>query len=212
MRASTSFFGQPNKSQDRIVLSFDNFTSYLLMTNEASRYAWVFHMGSKDPPPLDIIDPFLTRFSHTNIGSIQTNQGREFVRLSVFSNMVLQKHYYTVKSSRANSPSQNGAVEIYNDKLAIWVRSLLFGLGLPAKYWSAALQHGVYIHTHLIHTITKQTPMEGFFGFCPDMGHLKVFGARVCVKRSGKRPANWTATTSQGYFWVIPPPTTTLST
>jgi hypothetical protein len=72
MRASTSEYGQPNKSQDRIVLSFDNYTSYLLIIDEALRYAWTFPTGSKDPP-IDIIKAFLLRFGHVNGGSIQTD-------------------------------------------------------------------------------------------------------------------------------------------
>ena len=58
----------------------------------------------------------------------------------------------------ADSPSQNGAVEIYNDKLAVRTRTLLYGAGLPAKYWSSALQHSVYLHNRLVHTVTKKTP------------------------------------------------------
>ncbi len=42
--------------------------------------------------------------------------------------------------------------------------------------------------------------MEGFFGFRPDIGHLKVFGARVCVKRSGKRPAKLDRINFRGKF------------
>ena len=87
----------------------------------------------------------------------------------------------------ADSPSQNGAVEIYNDKLAVRTRTLLYGAGLPAKYWSAALQHSVYLHNRLVHTITKKTPFKALYGHKPDICHLKLFGSRVCVKMSGIR-------------------------
>jgi hypothetical protein len=80
---------------------------------------------------------------------------------------------------------QNGAVEIYNGKLAVRTRSLLYGSGLPAKYWSLALLHLVYLHNQLVHTTTKITPFEAYYGLRPDLSHLKVFGSRVCVKISG---------------------------
>ena len=58
MRASTSNFSKPNKKNDRVVLSYDGFSSYLLIINEASRVVWVFLTNTKEPP-LDIVDTFL---------------------------------------------------------------------------------------------------------------------------------------------------------
>jgi hypothetical protein len=72
MRASTSTYGRPNKAEDRVVLSHDSFSSYLLVVDEASRYAWVFLTDGKDPPTL-IIREFLTRFGHPDGGSIRTD-------------------------------------------------------------------------------------------------------------------------------------------
>ena len=92
-----------------------------------------------------------------------------------------------VEPTGADSPSQNGAVEIYNAKLAVGTRTLLFGSGLPAKYWSSALIHLVYLHNRLVHTVTRQMPFETYFGAQPDLLCLKLFGSRVCVKRSGSR-------------------------
>jgi hypothetical protein len=45
----------------------------------------------------------------------------------------------------------------------------------------------VYLHNHLVHETTKQTPLEGFYQLKPNLSHLKVFGSRVCMKRIGKR-------------------------
>jgi hypothetical protein len=69
MRANRSQFGHPQKTQDRVVLSFDNFTSYLLTIDEALRHAWVFHTESKYPP----VKAFLMQFGHPDGGSIWTD-------------------------------------------------------------------------------------------------------------------------------------------
>ncbi len=201
MRASTSQFGRPNKTQDRVVLSFDNFTSYLFTIDEALQHAWVFLTASKDPP-IDIVKAFITQFGHTNGGSIRTDQGEKLARSIKFRDMVLCNHNYTVKPTGADSPSQNGVVKIYNNKLAICMRTLLYGAGLPAKYWSAALQHAVYLHNQLVHTVTKRMLIEGFFEFKPNIGHLKLklFGSRVCVKRLGARPAKLDCNNFMGIF------------
>jgi hypothetical protein len=62
---------------------------------------------------------------------------------------------------------------------------LLFGLGLPVKYWSLALIHSVYLHNWLAHTVTCKTPCKAYFGAKSDLLCLKLFGSRVCVKHSG---------------------------
>jgi hypothetical protein len=87
----------------------------------------------------------------------------------------------------ANNPSQNGAVEVYNGKLAIKTRTLLLGSSLPAKYWLSALLHAVYLHNCLVHKKTKQMPFEGFYQLKPNPSHFKVLGSWVCVKHTGKR-------------------------
>jgi hypothetical protein len=186
MRASTSNYSQPSKQHNRVVLSYDGYSSYLLIIDKASRYIWVFLTTSKEPP-LDIIDAFLSRFGHKHGGSIRTDQGGKLARLLGLSDAVLRTHRYVMEPTGADSPLQNGAVEIYNDKLAVRARTLLYGAGLPAKFWSAALLHSVYLHNRMVHTVVKKTPYEGYYGIKPDISHLKLFGSRVCVKRSGNR-------------------------
>jgi len=186
MRASSSDYSKPNRSIDRVVDSWDGFSSYLLIVDEASRYIWVFLTKSKEPP-LNIIDTFLDHFGHRNGGSIRSDQGGELALSFANSDLLLRKHKYVVEPTGAVSPSQNGAVEIYNAKLAVRTRTLLFGSGLPAKYWSSALVHAVYLHNRLVHTVTRVTPFESFFGAQPDIIWLKLFGSRVCVKRTGSR-------------------------
>jgi hypothetical protein len=186
MRASSSDFSQPNKQHERVITSWDGYLSYLLVIDKASRYIWVFLMKSKEPP-LNIIDTFLDRFGHRNGGLIRSDQGGKIACSFVFSNLLLWKHKYEMEPTGADSPSQNDAVEIYNAKLAVHTRTLLFGSGLPAKYWSSALIHAVYLHNQLVHTVTRKTPFEVYFGAKPDLSSLKLFGSRVCVKRSGSR-------------------------
>ncbi len=105
----------------------------------------MFLTNTKEPP-IDIIDTFLTRFGHEHSGSIRTDQGGELAWTFALSDMVLRMHHYMVELTGVDSPSQNGAVEIYNGKLAVHARTILYGSGLPAKYWSVALLHLVYLH------------------------------------------------------------------
>ena len=186
MRPSVVDYSQPHKGTDRVVRSYDGYTSYLLIIDEASRYVWVFLTASKTPP-LDIVMEFLHHHGHEDGGSIRTDQGGELARSAAFQDLLLQQFHYTLEPTGADSPSQNGAVEIYNDKFAVRTRTLLYGSGLPAQFWSAALLHSVYLHNRLVHAETRKTPFEGYYGLKPDLAYLKLFGSRVCVKRTGDR-------------------------
>ena len=186
MRSSTSDYKHPNKSTDRVVLSYDGYTSYLIVVDGKSRRIWSFLTRTKEPP-LHIIRAFLDKFGQQRGGLIRTDQGGELARSTEFRTVVEKEFGYIVEPTGADSPSQNGAAETYNGTLAIKARTLLYMSGLPAKFWSAALQHSVYLHNRLVHSVTKQTPFEVWHGTKPDLSHLKVFGSRVCVRQPGDR-------------------------
>jgi hypothetical protein len=116
------------------------------------------------------------------------DQGGELACLFAFTDMLLRKHKYVIEPTGVDSPLQNGADEIYNPKLAVRTQTLLFGSGLPAKYWSSALVNSVYLHNRLVHTVTPKTRFEAwYFGFKSDLSCLKLFRSWVCVKRSDSR-------------------------
>ncbi len=187
LRASTSDLTLPTRGGDRVVYSHDGFTSYLLIVDDASRYIWVFLTNSKSPP-LNIVDEFLKTHGLPDGGFIRTDQSGELAGSQAFLDICGANHYKS-EPTGSDTPSQNGAVEVYNDKFGARVRSLLYGSRLPAKYWSNALQHCVYLHNRLVHSETKCTPFECYFGHKPDLSCLRVFGSRVWVKRAGDRRA-----------------------
>ncbi len=76
---------------------------------------------------------------------------------------MLKEFNHVVEPTSANSPSQNGGAEIYNNTLAIKVCILLYGSGLPAKFWSAALLQAIHLHNRLVHLATGKTPFEGWY-------------------------------------------------
>ena len=76
---------------------------------------WVFLTKSKEPP-VDIINSFLRKFGHDNGGSIRSDQGGELAKSPALADMVLREHNYVFEPTGADSPSQNGGVETYNDK------------------------------------------------------------------------------------------------
>jgi hypothetical protein len=67
-----------------------------------------------------------TIHGHEEGGSIRTDQGGKLARSLEFQDLVLRMFHYTLEPMGADSPSQNGAVENYNDKFAVHTRTLLF--------------------------------------------------------------------------------------
>ena len=183
MRASTAEYGRRSKDKDRVVTSIDGYNSFLLIVDEVSKYLWVFLTKSKSPP-VDLVRVFLQVNGRDEGGIIRTDLGGELARSAAFRQAMIERGYpvervdwngedgptvrdehdvvkpYILESTGADSPSQNGAAERWNKTLGNTVRVLLYGAGLPAQYWSAALLHAVYLHNRRVHSKTKVTPFE----------------------------------------------------
>ena len=187
------------KNLDRVVQSIDGFNCYLAIVDEASRYTWIFLCKSKEPP-IDEMLSFLQVWGLQSGGSIRCDQGGELARSAEFKERMLKEFGYHVEPTGADSPSQNGGVERVNDSLAVLVRTLLYGSSLPAEYWSYALIHAAYLLNRRVHSATKRTPFEGWFGRKPHLKELKTFGSRVCVKLSSKRHAKLDRNDFRGIF------------
>ncbi|EJK69950.1 hypothetical protein THAOC_08742 [Thalassiosira oceanica] len=188
IRASKSDFSRPNLKTDRVVESFDGYSSYLIVVDEVTRHAWVFLCKSKEPP-INYVSEFLYSHGLKSGGVIRCDQGGELARSKEFRKVMLERHHYKVEPTGADSPSQNGGAERLNGSLAVLVRTLLYGAELEPKYWSAALVHAVYLYNRRVHSVIKRTPYEAWHGVRPDLRRLRTFGSRVCVKRTGHRRA-----------------------
>ncbi len=122
IRSSTNDYKHPNKQTDQVVLSYDGHSAYLLIVNSASHRVWCFLTKSKEPP-LAILWAFMLKY-RTGNGLIRTDQACELAGSKAFCNTMLQDYGYVVEPTGADSPSQNGGAEIYNNTLAVKVCTL----------------------------------------------------------------------------------------
>ena len=201
VRASSIDYGitPPANPEDRVVYSFDGYNSYLIIMDWRSKRGWIFLRKTKDPP-VSLVHIFLKKFGLPTGGVIQCDQGGELARSAEFRTMALGGCLYVVEPTGADSPSQNGGAERWNGSMATTVRALLYGAGLPPKYWSAALLHAMYLHNCRVHVDTRMTPYEAWHGHKPDLSRLRVFGSRVSVKKSGERAAKLDLHAYHGIF------------
>ena len=124
-----------NINSDRIVDSYDGYSSYLLIVENKSSKTWVFLTKSK-APPLDILRLFLHTFGRDqNLGGyIRCDQGGKLARSHALIDMALTEFGYKVEPMGGNSPSQNGQAEKWNNIFAVTIRALLYGVALEPKY------------------------------------------------------------------------------
>ena len=113
MRSSTSDYKKPNKQTNRVVLSYDGYSAYLIIVDGTSRRLWVFLTQSKEPP-LNIVQAFMTKFGIGG-GLVRTDQGGELAKSDKFRNMLQHDFQYIVEPTGSDCPSQNGAAEVNND-------------------------------------------------------------------------------------------------
>ena len=92
LRASSTDLSHPHKAVDRVVYSYDGYTSYLLIVDEASCYVWVFLTRNKSPP-LNIVDEFLKTHGLPDGGFIRTDQGGELAGSQSFLDTCGTNHY-----------------------------------------------------------------------------------------------------------------------
>jgi hypothetical protein len=83
LRALTEDFSKPNAATDRVVQSFDGYTSYLLIVDEKTKYSWIFLTKSKSPP-VELVSIFMKQFGNEHGGVIRVDQGGELARSEDF--------------------------------------------------------------------------------------------------------------------------------
>ena len=114
---------------------------------------------------------------------------------------VVKDNNYTLKLTGTDSSAQNGLAEKPNQDLAQTMRALLYSSGLGSQYWSYALRHVVYLKNHLPHSANNWKSLYQLMNNKkPNLSKLKVFGARVQIKKSGQRRMKLDSISDKGTF------------
>ena len=195
MRASTANFSQRHKGTDRVVRSYDGYSSYLLIIDKASRYVWVFLTASKDPP-LDLITAFLQQHGHKDGGSIRTDQGGELARSLKFQDLLLQQvptaphrmvpsRYTTTSSPSARAP-------------CCMAQAYPLSIGLPPSsiLFTSTIDLFTRKRRKLLSRATTDT--NQIYSTSSLLALASASSDQATVE------ANWIAMTSEVSFWVMP--------
>ncbi|GKC09911.1 putative ribonuclease H-like domain-containing protein [Tanacetum coccineum] len=154
----------------------------LVVTNDYSRFSWVFFLTTTDETSeiLKIFIKEVKNLVNKKVKIIRSDNGTEF------KNKVMDDFYREKGIKReysiARTPQQNGVAERKNRTLIEAARTMLADSKLPTTFWAEAVSTACYVQNRvLIVKPHNKTPYELFRGFKPAIGFMKPFGCHVTI-------------------------------
>ncbi|GJW44452.1 putative ribonuclease H-like domain-containing protein [Tanacetum coccineum] len=160
-----------------------NHASYcLVITDDCSRFCWVFFLAKKDETS-GILKTFIRQIENQlnqKVKIIRSDNGTEFknrVMLEFCGEKGIKQEF-----SNARTPQQNGVAERMNRTLIEAARTMLADSHLPTTFWAEAVNTACYTFNRV--RVTKpqnKTPYELLFGHKPILSYIRPFGCHVTI-------------------------------
>nr|GEV64751.1 putative ribonuclease H-like domain-containing protein [Tanacetum cinerariifolium] len=154
----------------------------LVITDDYSRFTWVFFLATKDETS-PILKTFLDGLKNQlslRVKVIRSDNETEFKNsdLNQFCGLKGIKREFSVP----RTPQQNGIAKRKNRTLIEAARTMLANLLLPILFWAEAVNTACYVQNKVL--VTKphnKTPYELLHGRTPSIGFIRPFGCPVTI-------------------------------
>nr|GEX69388.1 hypothetical protein [Tanacetum cinerariifolium] len=164
------------------VKSLKNKIYYLVITDDYSRFTWVFFLATKDETS-PILKTFITGLENQlslKVKVIRSDNGTEFKNhdLNQFCRIKGIKRELSIP----RTPHQNGIAERKNRTLIEAAKTMLADSLLPIPFWAEAVNTACYVQNKVL--VTKphnKTPYELLHGQTPNIGFMRPFGCLVTI-------------------------------
>nr|GEW67878.1 hypothetical protein [Tanacetum cinerariifolium] len=185
---TVSFISQPLQRfhmdlfRPTFVKSINKKSYCLVVTDDSSRFSWVFFLATKDGTS-KILKTFLT---------CKENQINHKVKIIRFDNRTEFKNYdmnqfrgmkgIKREFSISKTPQQNEVAERKNQTLIEAARTMLINSLLPIPFWAEAVNTACYVQNRVL--VTKphnKIPYELLLGRSPSIGFMRPFGCLVTI-------------------------------
>nr|GEX87068.1 hypothetical protein [Tanacetum cinerariifolium] len=154
----------------------------LVITDDYSRFTWVFFLATKDETS-SILKTFVTGLENQlsfKVKVIKSDNGTEFKNsgLNQFCGIKGIKREFSVPKT----PQQNGIAERKNRTLIEAARTMLADSLLPIPFWAEAVNTACYVQYWVLVTKPQnKIPYELLHGRTPNIGFMRPFGCHVTI-------------------------------
>ncbi|GJW95115.1 ribonuclease H-like domain-containing protein [Tanacetum coccineum] len=173
----------------------------LVVTDDYSRFSWVFFLATKDETS-EILKTFITGIENLidlKVKVIRCDNGTEFKNkvMNQFCEMKGIKREFSV----ARTPQQNGVAERKNRTLIEAARTMLADSKLPTTFWAEAVNTACYVQNRvLVIKPHNKTPYELFLGRKPALSFMRPFGCPVTILNTIDHLGKFDGKADEGFF------------
>ncbi|GKA82588.1 putative ribonuclease H-like domain-containing protein [Tanacetum coccineum] len=154
----------------------------LVVTDDFSRFTWVFILATKDETS-GILKSFITGIENLvdhKVKVIRCDNGTEFKNKEM--NQFCEMKGILRQFSAARTPQQNGVAEMRNRTLIEAARTMLADSKLPTTFWAEVVNTACYVQNRvLVVKPHNKTPYELFHGRTPTLSFMRLFGCPVTI-------------------------------
>ncbi|GKB07202.1 putative ribonuclease H-like domain-containing protein [Tanacetum coccineum] len=176
-------------------------TYCLVITDDFSRFSWVFFLRTKDETSA-ILKDFIRQIENQlnqKVKTIRSDNGTEFKNRDVIELCGLKgiKREY----SNARTPQQNGVAERKNKTLIEAARTMLADSFLPNTFWAEAVSTACYVLNRVL--VTKphnKTPYELLTGKIPIISYIRPFGCHVTILNTIDHLGKFAGKSDEGFL------------
>nr|GEU35156.1 ribonuclease H-like domain-containing protein [Tanacetum cinerariifolium] len=173
----------------------------LVVTDDCSRYTWVFFLATKNETT-DILMKFITEVENLvdkKVKVIRCDNGTEL--MNSFMNDFCAIKGIRKEFSVAKTPQQNGFTKRRNRTLNKVARTMLADSKLPTTFWTEAVNTACYVQNRaLVVKPYNKTPYELFRGRTHALSFMRPFWCHVTILNTLDHLGKFDVKADEGYF------------
>ncbi|GJU20095.1 putative ribonuclease H-like domain-containing protein [Tanacetum coccineum] len=173
----------------------------LVVTNDFSRFTWVFFLATKDETS-GILKSFITGIENLvdhKVKMIRCDNGTEFKNREM--NQFCEMKGILRQFSVARTPQQNRVAERRNKTLIEAARTMLADSKLPTTFWAEVVNTACYVQNRvLVVKPHNKTPYELFHGRTPTLSFMRPFRCPVTILNTIDHLGKFDGKADEGFF------------